>query len=131
MKSDLLPVYTALIRRELRLQGGSQPLDCLEARLTSRDPRSRPPYRAPAIVRLRKALKRLRADKEPLTLPEQFADDLRFLQLFAPGQPILTADGARKLLADIIEEDDSIERKSGQRALLSMNRGRRNSGGTE
>ena len=102
MTEDLYPAYVAFIRRELKLPPGSDALVELEARLHPEDARAKPPYRAPGIVRLRRALRRLEHRKAPSATLEEFACDLRFLQMFALDQPILPADAMQKLLSDVM-----------------------------
>ena len=99
---DLYPAYIAFIRRELKLLAGSDALVELAARLHPEDARAKPPYRAPGIVRLRRALRRLERHKPPDSSLEEFARDLRFLQMFALDQPILPADAMQKLLSDVM-----------------------------
>lgn len=101
MADELYPAYIALIRHEFKLGAGIDALTELKERLSTDDPARKPPTRAPGITRLRKSLRRLEAHKAPTTSPDAFAEDLRFLQLFAPGEPILSPEGSRRLLDDI------------------------------
>jgi hypothetical protein len=101
MADDLFPAYIALIRRELMLDIGADAIAELQARLSPGDKSEKPPARAPAIARLKQALKHLEqrvAPDEPL---DSFASDLQFLQLFSADEPILTPDAAERLLSDI------------------------------
>lgn len=102
MSVDLRPAYIALIRHELHLPPGSDALLELRVRLHPADAEAKPPYRAPGIVRLRRGLKRLELGKTPTDPLEQFADDLRFLQLFAADEPLLPQNAMQKLLSDVM-----------------------------
>lgn len=102
VSDDLRPAYIAFIRRELRLPPGSDALLELRVRLRPEDADAKPPYRAPSIVRLRRGLKRLDAGKAPVDSLEQFADDLRFLQLFAADEPPPPQGAMRRLLSDVM-----------------------------
>lgn len=99
---DLVPAYVALIRHELCLPPGTDALAELERRLRPEDPAARPPYRAPGIVRLRRAHRRLEAGKQPAPTPGEFAEDLRFLKLFEPATPSMARDAMQRLLADVM-----------------------------
>lgn len=102
MTESLYPAYIAFIRRELQLPPGSDALVELRARLHPEDAVARPPYRAPGTVRLRRALRTLEQGKEPASELEQFAQDLRFLQMFSMGRPVLPEEAMQKLLSDVM-----------------------------
>jgi len=97
--AESLAPYIALARMELEVRGASDPLDALAARLLPEDPRERPPVRAPAVVRLARALHRLRAGKPPAVSIDQFAEDLRFLRLFE--QRAWPPEALGRLLGDV------------------------------
>lgn len=99
---DLAPAYIGLIRHELCLRPGVDALLELAIRLRPEDPAARPPYRAPGIVRLRRALRRLEAGKTPASTLEEFAEDLRFLRLFEPAPPGMAREAMQQLLADVM-----------------------------
>ena len=99
---DLGPAYVGLIRHELCLGPGTDALAELGSRLRPEDPAARPPYRAPGIVRLRRALRRLETGKAPVVTLEEFAADLQFLKLFEPEQPSIARDAMQRLLTDVM-----------------------------
>jgi hypothetical protein len=98
-EAETLAPYTALIRRELAVQGGADPLAALERRLHPSDPKEALPRRAPAIVRLRSALKSLQRRVAPDATVETFSADLRFLTLF--DEAPLPRDAMERLLRDV------------------------------
>jgi hypothetical protein len=117
---ELYPAFIGLIRRELHVEPGCDALDELAARLSPEDLAHKPPYRAPGIVRLRRALRRLREHKVPVDSIEQFADDLRFLRLFSPDEPVLSPTATRRLLADVMRGDKPAPQpRSGRPSLAS------------
>lgn len=99
---SLYPAYIAFIRRELQLPPASDALIELRARLHPEDATAKPPYRAPGIVRLRRALRALERGSEPESELEQFASDLRFLQMFSMERPVLPQEAMQKLLSDVM-----------------------------
>jgi len=99
---ELAPAYIALIRHVLCVPPGADALVQLASRLRPADPRERPPYRAPGIVRLRRALRRLEVGKAPVTALEEFSEDLRFLKLFEPDKPSMAREAMQRLLADVM-----------------------------
>jgi len=103
-EAEALAPYTAVIRHELGLPPGTDPLIALEARISPVDPRQRPPTRAPGIVRLTKALRRLRAGQAPEVSLDVLTQDLRFLRLFEDGDRGLPPDALERLLGDVNAE---------------------------
>lgn len=100
-RAEALAPFTAIIHRELIVPRGESPLQALEARLSPNDPAERPPARAPGIVRLNAALRRLNAGALPQVDIETFIDDLRFLRLFERDEHTLDRSGLERLLADV------------------------------
>jgi hypothetical protein len=98
-RADTMAPYAAIIRHELQLRPGTDAVAALDARLNPARADDRPPARAPAIVRLRRALKRLQAGFEPQLTLEQLTDDLRVLALFDDAP--LDARALSRLLADV------------------------------
>ena len=99
--AETIAPYIAIIRHELKLKSGGNALLALEARLTPADARERPPARAPGIVRLRSALRRLKEGALPTIALETLMDDLRFLRLFEREEHVLRRDALDRLLADV------------------------------
>ena len=129
MADDLYPAYIALIRRELKLSSGCDALVELDARLTTDDPASKPPSRAPGITRLRRALRRLEQRKSPADAPDVFAEDLRFLQLFSPDEPTMSPDAMRRLLDDVLDRTPSAPKDPDAPRVVPMPRaGKKRSG---
>jgi hypothetical protein len=64
--------YIALLRRAFGVPPGADPLEELGKRLVPEDPAQRPPARAPGVLRLAKALRRLRAGQPPEQTLEQY-----------------------------------------------------------
>lgn len=95
--------YVALIRRQLGVAPGADPLEALGRRLVPDDPVQRPPARAPGILRLAKALRRLRAGLQPDESLEAFDADLEFLRLFDASEP-WPPDALSGLLDDVRHE---------------------------
>lgn len=111
--AEMVAPYTALIRRELRLAPRANALDVLDERLAPKAGGA--PARAPALVRLRSASRRLRAGAEPPQGVEQFAEDLRFLALFDDAP--MPAAALDRLLADVRADAraDAASRRRGSR----------------
>ncbi len=101
-ETELIAAYAGVLRHELQLPPGADPLLELELRLAPADPRQRPPARAPGIARLAKALKRLRAHEPPVDPLDQFADDLRFLRVFDNDASAWSSEAVDDLLANVI-----------------------------
>jgi hypothetical protein len=99
---EMIAAYVGVLRHELKLPRGAEPLLELELRLTPTDPRQRPPARAPGIARLARALKRLRGHKPPADSLDQFAEDLRFLRVFDNDAGAWTSEAIDDLLANVI-----------------------------
>jgi hypothetical protein len=99
---ELVAAYVGVLRHELKLPRGADPLLELELRLTPADPRQRPPARAPGIARLARALKRLRVHKPPADSLDQFAEDLRFLRVFDDDAGAWSSEAIDDLLANVI-----------------------------
>jgi hypothetical protein len=100
--AEAIAPYTAMIRHELRVARGADPLAALESRLSPADPAERPPARAPGVVRLRGALARLHAGAPPRADLETFIEDLRFLRLFEREAHPLPRAALDRLLADVV-----------------------------
>jgi hypothetical protein len=96
--------YVAIIRHELQLPPGGDALAALGERLAPPDPKARPPARAPGILRLARALRRLRDGRAPADSIEQLGQDLRFLRLFDESDAPLERDALESLLADVANE---------------------------
>ena len=99
---ELIAAYVGVLRHELQLPRGADPLLELELRLTPQDPSQRPPARAPGIARLARTLKRLRTHKPPADSLDQFAEDLRFLRVFDDDPGAWSAEAIDDLLANVI-----------------------------
>jgi hypothetical protein len=95
--------YLAVIRHELGLRPASDALAALGERLAPSDERQRPPARAPGVLRLARALRRLRDGQSPQDSLEQVTEDLRFLRLFDVGEAPLNPDALERLLQDVRE----------------------------
>lgn len=100
-EAEVIAPYTAIIRHELELPHGTDALIALEARVLPVDPARRPPQRAPAIIRLRRVLRALRAGEAPESTLEQTAEDLRFLRLFDADAGSMSHAALDHLLADV------------------------------
>lgn len=100
--AETIAPYIAIIRHELKLKSGGNALLALEARLTPADARERPPARAPGIVHLRSALRRLKEGALPTIALETLTADLRFLCLFEREEHVLRRDALDRLLADVM-----------------------------
>ena len=98
----MIPAYVAFIRRELNVAAGQDALACLKARLAPADPNDALPGRAPGIMRLRAGARALDKGRCPDSPLEEFADDLRFLRLFAPDDDPMPREAMRKLLHDVM-----------------------------
>lgn len=114
-EAEAIAPFTAVIRHELGLPAGDDALGELERRLSPEHAADRLPPRAPAIVRLRRALKALRAGGAPDFALEQLTDDLRFLRLFEPAGAEMTRAGLTRLLRDV--RDDAPGEPGGARIL--------------
>lgn len=100
--AEAIAPYIAVIRHELQLKSGGNAILALEARLAPADARERPPARAPGIVRLKGALRRLKAGTLPAISLETLTDDLRFLRLFEREDHVLRRDALDRLLGDVM-----------------------------
>ncbi len=96
--------YIALIRSEFAVPPGADPLEALGARLMPEDPAQRPPARAPGVLRLAKALRRLRAGQPPDEALEQYRNDLQFLKLFDANEQQWSPDALERLIDDVMGE---------------------------
>jgi len=92
--------YLALLRRGFGVPPGADPLEELGRRLVPEDPSQRPPARAPGVLRLAKALRRLRAGQSPEQTLEKYRDDLAFLKLFDRSEP-WSPDALERLVDDV------------------------------
>jgi hypothetical protein len=99
--------FIGVIRHELAVSRGADALDALEASLRPADPAQRPPTRAPAIIRLRRALRALRRNEIPDSSLDEFASDLRFLRLFDDASPVLDRPALAALLRDVEAESSA------------------------
>jgi hypothetical protein len=102
--AEAMAPYTAVLRHELGLESGGNPLLALETRLTPADPSERPPARAPGIARLRTALRRMKSGTLPDISLETLTEDLRFLRLFEREEHVLRRDAIDRLLADVMDD---------------------------
>ena len=102
--AEAIAPYIAVIRHELQLKSGGNAMLALEARLAPADARERPPSRAPGIVRLKTALRRLKAGTLPAISLETLTDDLRFLRLFEREDHVLRRDALYRLLSDVMSD---------------------------
>ena len=102
-RSEMLAPYHAIIRHELGMPPPSNALLALETRLYPADADERPPARAPGIVRLRRALKRLEAGEEPAMTLDELTADLRFLLLFERTEHVLRRTALDRLLSDVVD----------------------------
>lgn len=100
--AEAIAPYIAVIRHGLGLRPNGNALLALEARLTPADARERPPARAPGIVRLKSALRRLKKGTLPAIALETLTEDLRFLRLFEREEHALQRDALDRLLADVM-----------------------------
>jgi hypothetical protein len=100
MEAETLAAYTAVARHELRLSAGADATAALRDRLFPATAGDRPPARAPAVARLRGALRQLERRAAPAIALEQFAADLRFLRVFDPDEP-WSGVAASRLLRDV------------------------------
>jgi hypothetical protein len=101
-ESEAVAAYVGVIRYELKLPPGTDALAALQARLRPDDVKSRPPARAPGIVRLRKALQQLRKRTVPESTLEQLVEDLRFLALFEDDDKVWRRDALESLLTNVL-----------------------------
>lgn len=105
LRAEAVAPYIALIRHELRLPPGADARAGLASRLDPQVASERPPATAPGIIRLHDALAALREGRPPSVTLEQYSDDLRFLQLFAPASPAMERDAMTRLLRDVLADD--------------------------
>jgi hypothetical protein len=98
--------YIALLRREFGVPPGADPLRELGSRLAPEDARERPPARAPGVLRLARALHRLRGGQQPEQTLEQYREDLRFLKLFDTSEP-WSQEALERLIDDVVREPAS------------------------
>jgi hypothetical protein len=96
--------YIAVIRHELELHSAADALAALGERLAPPEPSERPPARAPGVLRLARALRRLRDGAAPADSLEQITEDLRFLKLFDTGDSVLQQDALEHLLDDVKQQ---------------------------
>src|SRR5690348_7024192 len=96
---DVAP-YVELIRSELALEGDSDVLAELATRLTPANAADRPPAKAPAVVRLGRALWRMRRHHAPAESLDEFTRDLRVLKLFDPNDAWST-EALNRLMTDV------------------------------
>jgi hypothetical protein len=101
LDAEAMAPYTALIRHELALPPGADALAELEARLAPGDPKSSPPARAPAVLRLAKALRRMRQRATPEITLEEMTEDLKFLRLFEDDGKPWARQALERLLGDV------------------------------
>jgi hypothetical protein len=104
--------YVAVIRHELALSPGADALAALGERLLPEDPEQRPPSRAPGVLRLARALRRLRDGRSPSDSLERITEDLRFLRVFDKDAPALKGDALDRLLDDVRHEPEPKPRRT-------------------
>lgn len=102
--------YAAIIRHELGLRSSADALAALGERLAPPEVSARPPARAPGVLRLARALKRLRDGHAPADSLEQLSEDLRFLRLFDVDDQVLKPDALERLLDDVTPPPDTEQR---------------------
>ena len=97
---DEIAPYVELIRSELALDPGSDAIAALAARLTPPNAADRPPSKAPAVIRLGRALWSMRRRRAPAVSLDEFTRDLRVLKLFDPNDSWST-DALDRLMTDV------------------------------
>ena len=97
---DEIAPYVELIRTELALDTDSDAVAELAARLTPADAAERPPAKAPAVIRLGRALWSMRRRHAPGISLDEFARDLRVLKLFDPNDA-WSAEALDRLMTDV------------------------------
>ncbi len=97
--AEAIAPYTGLIRHALGLAPGADATSALSARLSPAEARDRPPERAPGVIRLKAALRRLAAHRVPRVDLEQFGEDLRLLAVIA--ERAWPQGGLGRLLRDV------------------------------
>ncbi len=98
--TDEVTPYVELIRTELQLKPDIDPVAELATRLSPEDPHDRPPARAPAVLRLGRAVWSLRRHRVPAASIETMTRDLRVLKLFDPDDP-WPDESLDRLLTDV------------------------------
>jgi hypothetical protein len=102
--AEALAPYRALIRHQFHLRPGTDPLVALEARLSPADAESRPPARAPGILRLARARRRMKQDLPPDSYDlDEMAEDLHFLSMFDDDAKAFSRRGLDRLLGDVLD----------------------------
>ncbi len=99
--AEAIAPYTAVIRREFDLPAGADALAALETRLSPSDPSQGAPARAPGVVRLKAALRKLRKGTVPEVAIETMTEDLRLLRLFDDEHAAWPAAALDQLLGDV------------------------------
>ncbi len=97
---DKIAPYIDLIRTGLGIEPNSDAIAELAARLTPANAADRPPAKAPAVIRLGRALWSLRRRHAPAVSLDEFTRDLRVLKLFAPNDA-WSADALDRLMTDV------------------------------
>jgi hypothetical protein len=108
---DEIAPYVELIRTELALEADSDAVAELAARLTPADAAERPPAKAPAVIRLGRALWSMRRRRVPAVSLDEFARDLRVLKLFDPSDA-WSAEALDRLMTDVRPEPKKKRRRT-------------------
>jgi hypothetical protein len=104
VSAEAMAPYRALIRHQFHLRPGADPLVALEARLSPADAQSRPPARAPGILRLARALRRMKQDLPPDGYDlDEMAEDLHFLSMFDDDAKVFSRRALDRLLGDVLD----------------------------
>src|SRR3954453_12357119 len=97
---DEIAPYVELIRSELGLDPDSNAIAELAARLTPPNAADRPPAKAPAVIRLGRALWSMRRRRTPAMSLDEVTRDLRVLKLFDPNDSWST-EALDRLMTDV------------------------------
>src|SRR5256885_9785442 len=97
---DEIAPYIDLIRTELGLEADTNAIAELAARLTPPNAADRPPAKAPAVIRLGRALWSMRRRRAPAMSLDEFTRDLRVLKLFDPNDSWST-EALDRLMTDV------------------------------
>jgi hypothetical protein len=97
---DEIAAYIELIRSELGLAPDSDAIAEVAARLMPADAADRPPAKAPAVIRLGRALWSMRRRRAPAVTLDEFTRDLRVLKLFDLND-VWSAEALDRLMTDV------------------------------
>ena len=99
-RDEEIAPYVDRIRTELGLEPSRDAIAELAARLTPANAADRPAAKAPAVIRLGRALWSLRRRHAPAVSLDAFTRDLRVLKLFDPNDA-WSADALDRLMTDV------------------------------